>query len=307
MKKFAIVTGGTGFIGKNLIHKLVSDEWKVSILHRKNSDLRKLLYDDIDYIDKYNIDEKSISEIFRDISRRVDMERTVIFHIAALVQGGVCKDEDIDELISSNVTYGTQILNAAVEVGIKNFINTGTAWQHYNNEEYNPVNLYAASKEALEDILKYYEDAYGVKKITLQLFDTYGTNDSRKKILDLIFENINNKKILNMSPGEQYIDLVYIDDIIDAYIIAADYLLSHNYEKCGVYGVSSEEPIKLKELVRLVEDLTGSKTMINFGGRAYRQREVMEPWKNYPTLPGWRKKINIRDGICKLISLYDNI
>ena len=303
MKKYAIVTGGTGFVGKNLIHKLILEGWSVKALFRKSSNLKKLLYDDLNYVDIYIVDDNNtVLGVLKDIARRVDVKRTVVFHIAALVQGGECKDEDIEELISSNVTYGTKIASAAIKVGIKNLITTGTAWQHYHDDTYNPVNLYAASKEALDVILKFYEEVYELKKITLQLFDTYGENDSRKKIIDLIIDNSRNGQILDMSPGEQYIDLVYIDDVINAYIIAADYLIKQDYRKCGIYGISSEEPIKLKELVKLIEQLTGNKTKINFGGREYRQREVMMPWKNHPILPGWNRQISIKEGLLRILN-----
>ena len=69
--------------------------------------------------------------------------------------------------MSSNITFGTQLVEAMVANGCYQFVNTGTSWQHYENDEYNPVNLYAATKQAFEDILRYYVETSALRVITL--------------------------------------------------------------------------------------------------------------------------------------------
>ena len=65
------------------------------------------------------------------------------------------------------------------EVGVKILVNTGTSWQHYENKDYSPVNLYAATKQSFEAILQYYVEVASLKAITLKLFETYGLDDPR--------------------------------------------------------------------------------------------------------------------------------
>ncbi|CAG9610681.1 hypothetical protein [Pseudoneobacillus rhizosphaerae] len=80
-----------------------------------------------------------------------------------------------------------------------------------------------------------------------------------------------------MSRGEQLIDLVYIDDVVNAYLIAAE---RHYNGQCGkkeAFAISSENPIPLKEIVRTYEELIGKTLPINLGKRPYRNREVMIP------------------------------
>jgi nucleoside-diphosphate-sugar epimerase len=58
--------------------------------------------------------------------------------------------------------------------GIRRLVNAGTTWQHYLGQVYDPVNLYAATKQAFEAILKFYTSTRDFQAITLELTDTYG-------------------------------------------------------------------------------------------------------------------------------------
>jgi nucleoside-diphosphate-sugar epimerase len=178
-------------------------------------------------------------------------------------------------------------------------INTGTSWQHYKNEEYNPVNLYAATKQAFEDIIEYYVKVLDFNVITLKLFDTYGENDNRGKLINLLDKFSKEKKKLKMSPGEQKIDLVHVDDVVDAFISAYD-LIKEDEISHKKYAVSSGQVIKLKELIELYEEVTGNEVLVEWGGRPYRKREVMELWQDYEKIPNCEAKISLKEGIKKI-------
>jgi len=223
----------------------------------------------------------------------------VVFHLASLVLGDH-ESDDVSALVSSNILLGTQLLEAMANNGIKYLINTGTYWEHYENKKYSPVNLYAATKHAFQDILQYYSEAKGINAITLKLFDPYGPNDPRPKLLNLLVKITKTGEKLAMSPGEQKIDFVHIDDVVQAYIVAAQRLLEGEDAEHEVYGVASGHPITLKELVKIVEEVTKKKLNIEWGGRHYRGREVMWPWNGYKPLPMWKPKTRLGDGILSL-------
>lgn len=102
-----------------------------------------------------------------------------------------------------------------------------------------------------------------------------------------------------MSPGEQLIDLVHIDDVISAYTIAAERLISKGVQLHEIYAVSSGELVSLKALVKIYEEAIHVKLPIQWGGRPYREREVMTPWSLGKTLPNWEPKISLREGILR--------
>ncbi|MDX8386447.1 MAG: NAD-dependent epimerase/dehydratase family protein, partial [Gallionella sp.] len=222
-KKIALVTGGTGFVGSNLIHRLVDIGWEVHSIVRPGSDL-KVLDACIDKISLHTHDGST--EGLVNIMSAAKPE--VVFHLASLFLSAHTA-KDVAQLITSNVLFSSQLLEAMKESGATSLVNTGTSWQHYENKDYSPVNLYAATKQAFEAILEYYVETASLKAITLKLFDTYGPNDPRPKLFHLLEKTAQSQSILSMSPGEQLIDLVYIDDVIDAYLLAAGHVQSEDY------------------------------------------------------------------------------
>ncbi len=67
---------------------------------------------------------------------------------------------------------------------------------------------------------------------------------------------------------------------------------------CGKsYSVTSGNPVRLKDLAKIFEEFSDRKLDINWGGRAYRKREVMMPWSKGEMVPGWEPKLKITDGI----------
>jgi nucleoside-diphosphate-sugar epimerase len=287
----ALITGATGYIGSNLARRLVDEGWDVHIIVRSNSNL--YLINDI--LNKISIHiHDGTTEGMIDICKKADPK--IVFHLAASC---IPKHEpkDIYSLFSSNILFGTQLLEGMSKNNIRYLINTGTSWQHYKNDEYNPMCLYAATKQGFEDILEYYIQGEGLRAITLKLFDTYGPNDPRSKIINLLKDVSISGTELSMSPGEQYIDLVYIDDVIEAFSQAAIAIRSNFYMKHECYAVSSGKPMKLRDLVKIFEKVYGNRLKITWGGRAYRKREVMIPWNTGKLLVGWIPKVSIEEGI----------
>lgn len=290
-KHTAIITGATGFVGYHLTKRLVENEWNVNIVIRPGSRIDHIK----GFKKKVNIHEHdgSTGGLITILQKtRPD----IVFHLASLFLSEH-KPEDIEQLIKSNVLFSTQLLEAMTMSNVYNLVNTGTSWQHYNKDEYNPVNLYAATKQAFIDILAFYIDSTPLKAITLKLFDTYGPEDTRKKLFFLLRKAANEQIKLAMSPGDQLIDLVYINDVIDAFVLAAKRLLDSEVDEYEEYMVSSQNLIKLKDLVSIYSTVTGRPVNVEWGGRPYRSREVMVPWNNGKLLPGWNARVKLDEGI----------
>ncbi|MGL5765051.1 MAG: NAD-dependent epimerase/dehydratase family protein, partial [Sarcina sp.] len=270
MKK-ALITGGTGFIGSNLCRRLLKDGWEIFLITKK-----EFGYDNIiDIKEKLEIYEyeDNFSELMKYIKK---IEVDVVFHLASTIITEH-KPEEVHKILQGNITFGTEILEAMKHSKTKLLINTGTYWQHYNNEEYNPVDLYAATKQAFQDIIKYYVEAENIRCITLKLFDTYGGNDKRPKLINLLNKFADEGTELNMSPGEQILDLVHINDVVEAYILAYDNLSQDLLIKNNEYAVATGELYSLKEIIEIFEIINKKKLNIKWGGRNYRKREIIVP------------------------------
>jgi nucleoside-diphosphate-sugar epimerase len=224
-----------------------------------------------------------------------------VFHLASLFLAQH-ETKDIEPLIRSNVLFATQLVDAMVHHGVHRLVNTGTSWQHYDNMAYNPVCLYAATKQAFEAILAYYLETTPLKVVTLKLFDTYGPADPRPKLFRLLEKVLREQIPLDMSPGGQLIDLVYIDDVVAAFAGAAARLEQGLALRDDCFAVTSGKALPLRELVELYGRVAGKMLPINWGGRPYRPREVMTPWSNGVPLPGWCPTVSLEEGIARVLA-----
>src|SRR3989344_6162676 len=162
-----LVSGATGFIGKHLVKRLTKDGYNLFSIVRpssKSETMEKVT----PYIFDGNIDQLTFFMKKNHFAG--------VIHLASLFLAQH-KSGDIKELINSNVLFATSLLEASVKSNIPWFINTGTFWQHYQNKEYSPVNLYAATKQAFENIARYYIETSEINFVTIKLCDTFGPED----------------------------------------------------------------------------------------------------------------------------------
>lgn len=293
MSKF-IVTGATGFVGSNLCKRLVEDNHEVHIICRENSNLNNLK----DILDKINIFRYS-DDITTLIQYFKEVKADCVFHLASLFIAEH-KSNDVANLIDSNIKFSTELLEAMYLSDTKTIINTGTSWQHFENDDYNPVCLYAATKQAFEAILTYYVNAYNLKAITLKLFDTYGETDNRNKLINNLRNIALNKTELNMSDGYQKIDLTHIEDVVNGFLNAFDLTNTDTFENNKSYAVCTGRIVTLRELIDIFEHVNNLNLNINWGARPYRFREVLIPWDNYTMLPGWKSNISLEEGVARI-------
>lgn len=286
-----IITGATGYIGSHVARHLLNRGWEVSIISQP-----QFGYDNI-------ADIKSNLEIFEyngDIKRLIGFfkkkQADVVMHLAAAVITNYAPQQ-IPILIRSNIEFGTEILEAMKYSTTRLFIGTGSYWQNYNSDSYNPVDLYASTKEAFEKVLQFYVDAFDFRAITLRLFDVYGEDDKRPKLWNTLKEIAGTEKSIDLSPGEQLLDLVHVSDVARAYESA--YILLKNNQEIhnDIFGIFSDKRQSLKETVALLEDILGKRIKAVWGGKGYKNREVMYPVTSYKRLPNWHPLITLTEGL----------
>ncbi|MGZ3745412.1 MAG: NAD-dependent epimerase/dehydratase family protein [Pseudobdellovibrionaceae bacterium] len=268
----AILTGATGFVGQNLLPHLRQRGWQVETLGRQDKS------QDID-------------------NKMRDFQPQVVIHLATLFKAEH-QAEDIPALIQSNITFGTQVVESMVRHKVLNLVNTGTLWQYYEGQRDVPACLYAATKTAFESILKFYSSAYQLSVLNLMLSDSFGPQDPRQKLLPKLLSIAGTGERLQLSEGHQVIEWTFINDIVEAFEVAAERLVSGKEPKKYVnYTATSGEAYSLRDSVSLCEKVLGKKIAIDFGAKPYRQREVMGPQKLDPSLPGWSAKVSFVQGI----------
>lgn len=278
-----LVTGSSGFVGTHLCARL-RKEHNVFYLARPHNPMQDPgANGNVFFFANNNIGALML------FLRQNKIEG--IIHLASLYLQSH-QEKDIPDLIQSNVYLGTAILEAASKAGVKWFINTGTIWQNYNvpnySNQYCPVNLYAATKQAFMDVAKFYSETTDIQICTLKLCDTYGPNDTRRKIYALFEENAQTGELLKMSAGEQKMDILHIDDVVEGFVHLAN-MLHGNEPLDNEYVLTSGHQLTLRELATEYERKHNVKLNIEWGALPYRTREVMTPYIGN-VLSGWKPK-----------------
>lgn len=294
MANKCIITGATGYIGSHVLKHLLSKGWEVHIIAdpRFGYDNIKDVLTQIDVFE-YSGDISALCLYFQ------KMQADVVFHLAAAVITNY-KPEQVPVLIQSNIQFGAEVLEAMKQSNTRLIVSTGSYWQNYNSGNYNPVDLYAATKEAFEKIVQFYVDAFGFRHINLRLFDVYGEDDKRPKLWNTLKEIAGTEKHLAVSPGEQKLDLIHISDVCTAYETAYYTLLENETIKNETYGVRTGVTCSLRDAISLLEDSMGERILVDFGAKPYKDREVMKPCDKYKYLPKWKAVVTLEDGFRRL-------
>ncbi|WP_081824143.1 NAD-dependent epimerase/dehydratase family protein [Leptospirillum ferriphilum] len=273
MKIFII--GASGFLGKNL----------------------KIKFSEIGEVETAPSFSISLTEGFDNWLEKIKL-RLLNFSPNIIILSGASQTthDDINackELIQSNCIlpcYIADILISKMPNAL--FVTFGTSWQYSDSNQYRPFNLYAASKQAGQDLLEHYA-LRGLRIIQFILFDTYGENDTRRKLLNLLIDSAKNHIPIDTTPGDQEIDLVHIDDVCEGVLNGIDELREWNpVNGVLIRGLGSGKPIIVKELIEKIKIKYGLEVEANIGVRPYRPREVMKTYKNFTPPKGWSPKHN---------------
>lgn len=282
-----LITGATGFIGGRLTARLVRDGRGVAAVVRAGSDVSRLP-SGVQAIEH----DGDVAALTAAIA---GWRPQLAFHLASLYLADH-RPSDVGALVASNITFAAGLAEALTAAGVTRLVNTGTAWQHFGTSAYLPVNLYAATKQAAGDLLRFYHDAHCLSVVTLKLFDSYGPGDTRRKLIQLLVDAARSGEMLGMSPGEQVVDLTHVDDLVEAFLMAGERVLADDDPRWEEFFVGGER-MTVRALAALVADVLDMPGKAQFGARPYRVREVMCPPDAAPLLPRWTPRIGLEAGI----------
>lgn len=287
-----LITGATGYIGSNLAMRLregnevyvpVRSRFSRTYLTGKEAGLHFVEYDGT---------YESMERVFR--AARPD----TVYHLAAFYAGSH-DPSNMDNMLDSNVRLGLHVLEAMAQCGAGRLVYTSTSMRYYGNQEYRPLNLYAATKKAFEDILLYYTDTGAVSSVTLTLSDTYGKGDKRPKILNMLKKAAQDNTVMEMSDGTQEYDVVYIDDIVNALVRAGEIL---EHEKGNLsYRAGCDRILTLKQTVQALERAMGKELPVKWGVRSPSPRQIDRQITVEKLLPGWKPEVSIEEGMKKFL------
>ena len=286
--KNILITGATGYIGSKLVKKFISENKIVHVIVRENSK-NDLLFPVLDYINVHTYDGfySSIDRIFQ--NNKID----IVYHLAT-VSSYDHSPKLIDEMIEANIRFGSLLLEAMSVHKCLYFVNTGTYWEN-NNE---PICYYAALKSAFQNIINYYCFNRSISAITILLNDVYGEDDPRQKIFTHLRQAIKDNKSFDTTLGEQEVIFLYIDDVLNAYIVLQKHFEQEKHLK---YSLDVGQAISIRELIEKTLRVSGKALHVNWGAIPYKKNQIMKI-KSFPSLPDWSPNIPLDDGIKKVLN-----
>lgn len=280
----ALVTGATSYVGRRLVDRLLAEGVSVCAFVRATSAPLGGRVDEQVY-------DGSLASVER-VLRRARPD--TIFHLASL-STIAHSPADVDPMEAAILRLGVQLAETGAGLGVSRFILAGSYWQERSSEDPTPACLYAAMKQAMEDILRFYAASTPMRTASLRLFSVYGPGDRRGRLLGQLDEARGSGRELPLSPGRQSMEMVYVDDAIDAFIHAGRLLAQRPKLSGKAWHVGSGERMSLRELVALYAKVVGP-VPVRWGARPYRPREVMRPWSG-ARLPGWRARVRLAEGL----------
>jgi UDP-glucose 4-epimerase len=303
-----IVTGGAGFIGSNIVKKLVARGDDVTVIDNLNTGKEENLKS---VIDKITFLKDSI--LNRELLEKQSQNIDGIFHQAALasVQDSFSK---LDEYHDVNVNGTENILKLAKKNDFR--VVYASSSSIYGNPERipikesdkkNPINPYAETKLKKEQLaIKYSE--MGVKVIGLRYFNVFGKGQSKEYagVLKLFLERIRDKLPPKINgDGTQFRDFVYVEDVADANIMSMDSDINH-----GFYNVGTNTSITILDLAKTIIKSSGLDIQPIFGPAL--KGDVQRTIANIDLIKeeiGWEPTILLEKWIEEIISMnkFDEI
>lgn len=292
-----LLTGVTGFVGQNLMPLLIAKCTDVEILTLNT--VIKEAEENFPY-SKYTHCKHVHSSNFDEV---IQFNPEITLHLATVTTPR--NDTDIIRpMISANIEFGVLLLDALSKCpSMKLFVNTGSFAEYRSGpDRFDSAYLYAASKTAFRSFLNYYSNLYGFKYITAIPYTVYGGNMTVKRLMDYMKESMDSSTTVDMTAGEQVLDFIHVDDVAGffVYIVNNAEIFYHLRNNGEDFHLGTGIGTSVHELASMIENKYKKKCNINWGGRPYRERDIMyavAPISENDQSIGWKASIDLFNGI----------
>tara|TARA_B100000519_G_scaffold195933_1_gene201550 strand:- start:93 stop:1022 length:930 start_codon:yes stop_codon:yes gene_type:complete len=297
-----IVTGGAGFIGSNLVDRLLKDGHEIVIVDNLESDESRRRIETKEF-SSWNIDNPIILK--EDIATINDFSvfenADGMFHLAALPQVQPSINDPI-KYHSVNVNGTLNMLVACKEMGIERFVFSSSSAVYGDvkslptteNSDLNPVSPYGLHKLIGEQYCQLFENIYDLETFSLRYFNVFGPRQPLSGPYSLVMGKFSNQ-LLNKSPltiygdGEQRRDFIYVGDVVEANIACMEI----DHIKNNIINIGSGHNISVNELADML-----SKTAPRINNPpVIEPRETLADIGKATAFLNWNPKIKINDWI----------
>lgn len=314
-KKKVLITGGLGFIGSNLARALVSLGAEVTLVDSLISQFGGNLFNIDDFRDKVTVNVCDVRDVFA--MNYLLKDKDYLFNLAGQTSH-IDSMTDPHADLEINASAQLSILESCRKTNPLIKIVFASTRQLYGKADYlpvdekhpiRPVDVNGINKLAGEWYHRLYNNVYGLRTCVLRLTNTYGpgmrVKDARQTFLGIwVRLLIEGKPIKVFGDGLQLRDFNYVDDCVEALLLAA----ASDNTNGKVYNLGSKEVVGLKELAEMMVELGcgGSFELAPFPD----ERKIIDIGDYYTDFSlienelGWQPRVALRIGLQKLVDYY---
>jgi nucleoside-diphosphate-sugar epimerase len=289
-----LVTGGNGFIGSHLCHRLRQEGADVHAVYRSRRPA------DPDGQHWWQADVANLETVRKIVG---DIRPEVIFHLASHVKGA----PDLEHVLptfQSNLQSTVNLLIAAAESSCHRVILTGSlAEPEVENGESFPSAPYAAAKWASSGYARMFHALYKLPVCIARVFMVYGPGQmDLTKLIPYVTLSLLQGKTPKISSGERLVDWIYVSDVVDGFLALA----RASDVDGATLDVGSGSLVSIREIVRQLELLINGEVNAEFGALPDRPLEPTRLAKTAETFArmGWKPQVSLRDGLERTVAWY---
>lgn len=278
-----LVLGGAGYIGSHAVYQLIDRGEEVIVVDNLETGHQAAIHPQATF---YQGDIRNI-DFVRHVFEKESIEAVVHFAANSLVGESM---ENPLKYFDNNV-YGTQVLlKVMVEYDVKSIVFSSTAATYGEPEAIplketmptNPANAYGETKLTMEKLMKWTEQAHGLKYVSLRYFNVAGARESGEigedhrpetHLVPIILEAALGQRSHITIFGEDYDtvdgtcirDYVHVEDLIHAHLLALDYLKKGG--SSDIFNLGSNQGFSVKEMIETARTVTGRDIPVKTGER----------------------------------------
>tara|TARA_B100001123_G_scaffold449333_1_gene614249 strand:- start:2740 stop:3651 length:912 start_codon:yes stop_codon:yes gene_type:complete len=292
-----LVTGGAGFIGSNLVDRLIDDGHEVVIIDNLSTGKKENINPKAKFYNR-DISKGNFNSHPNGIFEGVD----VVFHTAALARVQPSIDDPV-EFDKVNVGGTLAVLKASVDAGVKRFVYSASSSAYGSTDKLpqketdptDPLSPYGVQKMVGEIYCTMFPKVYDIETVSLRYFNVYGERQSLEGAYCLVMgifaqQRLRGEPMTINGDGNQRRDFTYVGDVVDANIRAAT---SDKVGNGEVINIGNGENRSVNQLANLI------------GGNRKHREPVIEPFatlannKKARELLGWKPTMVLEDWVIK--------
>jgi len=280
--KRIVVFGGSGFVGKSLLEKLIGKKFNVIVSKNKTK-----IEDNVKVFDGNLLDHDSFESKIKD--------NDVIINLAGQFKG------NFSNFIDLNIKGGLNLLEVCkkkkgiriILISSVNVYGESDGKASKENQETKPENMYGTIKVLTENLYETYSKKFGIKITILRLANLYGVNKKNGLMINMINSLEKNKIVTINHLGNQERDYLYIDDAIDGIIKT----IQNPQKDFQIFNITSGRGVKTNTVIEIIEKLCDKKIRKKIVKESPDEKSIYADNKKAKKILSFAPKISLKEGI----------